>query len=170
MMKDNQLTQLLQFQISNEATVVTADVDAFPMTKQIIGPLVVKSGCSIWLYRYGLTLGAGNTFMMPFIGAKSHVWRKILEYDYMPESHSDIGQGIPKWIEKYKPLLNFGPGTYCISDFTKSEDVFRLSWLKTGQDSVPEPFIGLANYTKMIMCFFQIILGKWTKKSQVVQS
>ena len=46
---------------------VTADVDAFPMTKQIIGPLVVKSGCSIWLYRYGLTLGAGNTFMMPFI-------------------------------------------------------------------------------------------------------
>ena len=84
-------------------------MDAFPMTKQIIGPLVVKSHCSIWLYRYGLTQGAGNTFMMPFIGARSHVWRKILEYDYDP-SFSDIGQGIPAWVEKYKPLLNFGPG------------------------------------------------------------
>ena len=142
---------------------VTADVDAFPMTKQIIGPLVVKSGCSIWLYRYGLTLGAGNTFMMPFIGAKSHVWRKILEYDYMPESHSDIGQGIPKWIEKYKPLLNFGPGTYCISDFTKSDDVFRLSWLKTAPDSVSAPFIGLANYTRRQSVSFRLYLGSGPK-------
>ena len=107
-------------QISNDAIVVTADVDAFPMTKQIIGPLVVKSYCSIWLYRYGLTQGAGNTFMMPFIGARSHVWRKILEYDYDP-SFSDIGQGIPTWVEKYKPLLNFGPGNdhFILSDFER---------------------------------------------------
>jgi len=106
-----QLIRMLAYlypEISNDAIVVTADVDAFPMTKQIIGPLVVKSHCSIWLYRYGLTQGAGNTFMMPFIGARSHVWRKILEYDYDP-SFSDIGQGIPAWVEKYKPLLNFGP-------------------------------------------------------------
>ena len=100
------------FQISNDAIVVTADVDAFPMTRQIIGPLVVRSEASIWLYRYGLTQGAGNTFMMPFIGARSHVWRQILEYDYDPEAHSDIRQGIPQWVQKYKPLLNFGPGEY----------------------------------------------------------
>lgn len=131
-----QLIRMLAYlypEISNEATVVTADVDAFPMTKQIIGPLVVKSGCSIWLYRYGLTLGAGNTFMMPFIGGKSHVWRKILEYDYMPESHSDIGQGIPKWIEKYKPLLNFGP------DYTWEVDqkISSRAIMKSGLCSLP---------------------------------
>ena len=78
------------------------------MTKQLLAPLVLKPNCSIWLYRYGFTLASGNTFMMPFLGAKSTVWRQILEYDYDPRKHSDIGQGIRAWIDKFGLVMNLG--------------------------------------------------------------
>mgnify|MGYP007064228651 CR=1 FL=1 len=87
---------------------VTADVDAFPMTKQIIAPIALLPDRSIWLYRYGFTLGSGSTFMMPFIGAKVWVWKDILKYDYDPTIHSDIGRGLRAWIDKYAALITNG--------------------------------------------------------------
>ena len=78
------------------------------MTKQIIAPIVLLPERSIWLYRYGFTLASGSTFMMPFIGAKSHVWRNILKYDYDPTIHSDIGQGLNDWIKKYADYFTNG--------------------------------------------------------------
>ena len=114
---------------------VTADVDAFPMTSQIIGPLVVMKQCSIWLYRYALTFGAGNTFMMPFIGARSSVWRNILEYDKVYDSavHTDIGRGIRAWIDRFSLVLNFGP------DYTWETDqkISSRGILKSGLCSLP---------------------------------
>ena len=71
------------------------------MTKELIAPIILLPVASIWLYRYGFTLGTGSTFMMPFIGSKSRVWRDILQYDYDPKIHSDIGQGLNDWIKKY---------------------------------------------------------------------
>ena len=32
----------------------------------------------------------------------------ILKYDYNPEIHSDIGQGLPQWIEKYAHIFTEG--------------------------------------------------------------
>lgn len=71
------------------------------MTKELIAPIVLLPDASIWLYRYGFTLGTGSTFMMPFIGSKVRVWKDILRYDYDPKIHSDIGQGLSNWIKKY---------------------------------------------------------------------
>ena len=82
------------------------------MTKQIIAPIVLLPERSIWLYRYGFTLASGSTFMMPFIGAKSHVWRNILKYDYDPTIHSDIGQGLNDWIKKYADYFTSGETTW----------------------------------------------------------
>ena len=85
--------------------IVTSDVDAFPMTNEMIAPLVRLKERSVWLYRYGLSYASGATFMMAFIGAKAHIWRRILKYDYDPDIHSDIGQGLPQWIEKYAQMF-----------------------------------------------------------------
>ena len=47
--------------------------------------------------------------MMPFIGAKAHVWKEMIEYD---ASNDDInkgilGNGLPQMIEKYSKKMNF---------------------------------------------------------------
>ena len=78
------------------------------MTNEMIAPLVRLKERSVWLYRYGLSYASGATFMMAFIGAKAHVWRSILKYDYDPDIHSDIGQGLPQWIEKYAQIFTKG--------------------------------------------------------------
>ena len=75
------------------------------MSNEMIAPIVRLADRSIWLYRYGLTYASGATFMMAFIGAKAHVWRDILKYDYNPDIHSDIGQGLPQWISKYAQIF-----------------------------------------------------------------
>ena len=49
------------------------------MTPEILRPL--KKKVSVWIWRYELTYHAGYTFMMPFIGARSNTWRKILWYN-----------------------------------------------------------------------------------------
>ena len=78
------------------------------MTKQLLAPIIVLPEVSIWLYGYGYTLVAGSTFKMAFIAARSHLWRKILKYDYDPKIHSDIGQGLNAWIEKYADYFTNG--------------------------------------------------------------
>ena len=57
----SQLIRLLAYQlpfIKDEDIIVTADVDAFPMTKDIFKPLLLDR--KIWLYRYAFTLGSGK--------------------------------------------------------------------------------------------------------------
>ena len=122
-------------QIEENDIVVTADVDAFIMTKQIVAPLVLLSDRSIWLYRYSFTLGTGSTFMMPFIGAKAHVWRSMLKYkSYDPQIHSDIGQGIKAWIDQYGRYMEFG------EDYTWEVDqhITSRAILESGLCSLPE--------------------------------
>ena len=101
------LAYLLPFIKPND-TIVTADVDAFIMTPDIYKPLLLPNR-KIWLYRYAFTLGSGSTFMMPFIGAKAHVWREMLEYD-ATEDYPDqgiLGNNIPKMIQTYSKKMNF---------------------------------------------------------------
>ena len=77
-----QLVRLLAFQcefVSEEDIVVTADVDAFIMTPEILRPL--KKKVSVWIWRYELSYHMGYTFMMPFIGARSKTWRSMLHYN-----------------------------------------------------------------------------------------
>ena len=78
------------------------------MTAEIYKPLMLTNR-KIWLYRYAFTLGSGSTFMMPFIGAKAHVWREMLEYD-ATEDYPDqgiLGNNIPKMIQTYSKKMNF---------------------------------------------------------------
>ena len=63
----------------------------------------------IWLYRYALTLDSGSTFMMPFIGARAHVWNEMLDYNSSndtPENYI-LGNGLPEMIKNYGKRMNF---------------------------------------------------------------
>merc|ERR1712079_924831 len=101
------LAYLFPFVKSNDI-IVTADVDAFIMTPEIYKPLMLINR-KIWLYRYAFTLGSGSTFMMPFIGAKAHVWREMLEYDATEDDLNQgiLGNNIPKMIKTYSKKMNF---------------------------------------------------------------
>lgn len=113
---------------------MTADVDAFPMTRAIIAPILMLPERSIWLYRYGFTMGTGNTFMMPFIGATVKAWRSMLEYNsYDPDIHTDIGQGIRQWIDQYGKYMRFG------ADYTWEVDqhISSRAILSSGLCSLP---------------------------------
>ena len=64
----SQLVRLLAFQkefVEEEDVIITADVDAFIMTPEILRPL--KKKVSVWIWRYELTYHMGYTFMMLFI-------------------------------------------------------------------------------------------------------
>lgn len=95
------------------------------MTNEMIAPIVRLADRSIWLYRYGLTYASGATFMMAFIGAKAHVWRDILKYDYNTKIHSDIGQGLPQWIEKYAHI--FTKGSSAANDITANNTITSIT-------------------------------------------
>jgi len=78
----SQLVRLLAFQkdfIEDEDVIITADVDAFIMTTEILRPL--KKKVSVWIWRYELSYQMGYTFMMPFIGARSKTWKSMLWYN-----------------------------------------------------------------------------------------
>merc|ERR1712223_1507771 len=102
------LAYLFPFVKSNDI-IVTADVDAFVMTPEIYQPLIKMPKKKIWLYRYSNTVSSGSTFMMPFIGAKAHVWREILEYDESGDfpNQGNIGNNIPNMIKSYGMKMNF---------------------------------------------------------------
>ena len=101
------LAYLLPFIKPND-TIVTADVDAFIMTPDIYKPLLLPNR-KIWLYRYAFTLGSGSTFMMPFIGAKAHVWKEMLNYDPSLDFPEEgiLGNNLPKMIDTYSKKMNF---------------------------------------------------------------
>ena len=109
---------------------MTADVDAFIMTPDIFKPLLLPNR-KIWLYRYAFTLGSGSTFMMPFIGAKAHVWKEMIEYD---ASNDDInkgilGNGLPQMIEKYSKKMNFSDTyTWDVDQHIVSHGILRSGY------------------------------------------
>lgn len=61
----------------------------------------------MWIYRYELTLNQGNTFMMPFIGARAGVWREMLSPHY-------VGlDAVPAMVASYRKIMGFdGEGGY----------------------------------------------------------
>ena len=76
----SQLIRLLAFNnplIDAEDIIVTADVDAFIMTGDILKPL--KKPFTVWVWRYELSYNTGYTFMMPFIGARAKTWSSLLQ-------------------------------------------------------------------------------------------
>jgi len=107
----SQMIRLLAYAlpfIRDEDIIVTADVDAFVMTKDIYKPLLLP-GRQIWIYRYAFTMGTGATFMMPFIGIKASVWKNILQYDLSMDQPDKgiLGNGLPKMIEDYGTKMSF---------------------------------------------------------------
>jgi len=107
----SQMIRLLAYAlpfIRDDDIIVTADVDAFVMTKDIYKPLLLP-GRQIWIYRYAFTMGTGATFMMPFIGIKASVWKNILQYDLSMDQPDKglLGNGLPKMIEDYGTKMSF---------------------------------------------------------------
>jgi len=107
----SQMIRLLAYAlpfIRDDDIIVTADVDAFVMTKDIYKPLLLP-GRQIWIYRYAFTMGTGATFMMPFIGIKASVWKNILQYDVSMDQPDKgiLGNGLPKMIEDYGTKMSF---------------------------------------------------------------
>ena len=94
--------------IQDQDIIVTADVDAFVMTPDIYKPLLLP-GRDIWLYRYGMTLDSGCTFMMPFIGIRVKIWKDILAYDAKWDLPMQglLGRGLPKMVDEYKEYINY---------------------------------------------------------------
>ena len=77
----SQLIRLLAFNnplVNPEDIIVTADVDAFIMTGDILKPL--KKPFIVWVWRYELSYNTGYTFMMPFIGARAKTWASLLKH------------------------------------------------------------------------------------------
>ena len=95
------------------------------MSDEMIAPIVRLPERSIWLYRYGITHATGNTFMMAFIAAKAHVWKDILKYDYNPQIHSDVGQGLHDWIKKYAHY--FTTGTTSHHNITENNTITAIT-------------------------------------------
>ena len=132
----SQMIRLLAYHlpfVKESDIIVTADVDAFVMTKDIYKPLLLDR--KIWLYRYGFTLGSGSTFMMPFIGIKASVWKDILEYDVSMDRPDKglLGNGLPAMIQNYGKKMNFN------DDYTWDIDQHVLSYaiLNSGLCSLP---------------------------------
>ena len=76
----SQLIRLLAFNnhlVGPEDIIITADVDAFIMTGDILKPL--KKPVDVWVWRYELSYNTGYTFMMPFIGARAKTWASLLQ-------------------------------------------------------------------------------------------
>ena len=82
--------------IHQQDIVITADVDAFIMTSDILLPLTNASSVSVWVWRYELSYTSGYTFMMPFIGARSQTWQEIIWYN----------GSLAATVNHYKNLLN----------------------------------------------------------------
>ena len=82
--------------IRDEDIVITADVDAFIMTPDILLPLTNASSVSVWVWRYELSYASSYTFMMPFIGARSKTWQEIIWYN----------GSLADTVHHYKNLLN----------------------------------------------------------------
>ena len=54
-------------------------------------------------------MDSGSTFMMPFIGARAHVWNEMLDYNSSndtPENYI-LGNGLPEMIKNYGNRMNF---------------------------------------------------------------
>ncbi len=133
----SQLIRLLAFEmpfVGDNDVVVTADVDAFVMTADIVKPIVKLRHRFMWIYRYELTVANGYTFMMPFIGARAKTWRQIFEYDGSKDVDGVIGSGLKAMIARYSGYMNFN------EDYTWDVDQHITSYaiLKSEICSLPK--------------------------------
>ena len=93
----SQLVRLLAFSldfVQPQDVIITADVDAFIMTPEILRPLRKK--VSVWIWRYELSYQMGYTFMMPFIGARAKTWQSLLHFN----------GSLSGMVEHYRNILN----------------------------------------------------------------
>jgi len=138
----SQLIRLLAYNfpfIQDNDIIVTADVDAFVMTKDIYKPLTLPR--EIYLYRYANTLDSGITFNMPFIGIKASVWRGMFKtYDLSQDRPKKglVGNGLPKMVEYYRQKLNISKDN---NNWYIDQDVFSHEILSTGLCSLPKNHI-----------------------------
>ena len=55
-----------------------ADVDAFPINKDLLNPILKNPMKKVWIYQYDNSLKHGATFAMSFTGMHSNTWKNIL--------------------------------------------------------------------------------------------
>ena len=130
-----QLIRLLAYNypfVRKDDILITSDVDAFIMTKNIIKPILTYPDRLMWIYRYELTVVNGYTFMMPFIGARAKVWNDILEYPN--DFDEQIGNNLEAMILQYSTYMNITSATYKW-DFDQKITTYAI--LKSGVCSLP---------------------------------
>ena len=66
-----------------------ADVDAFPINKHLLNPILKNPMKKVWIYQYDNSLKHGATFAMSFTGMRSNTWKNIL---HDAESTEDLIQ------------------------------------------------------------------------------
>ena len=66
-----------------------ADVDAFPINKDLLNPILKNPMKKVWIYQYDNSLKHGATFAMSFTGMRSNTWKNIL---HDAESTEDLIQ------------------------------------------------------------------------------
>ena len=66
-----------------------ADVDAFPINKDLLNPILKNPMKKVWIYQYDNSLKHGATFAMSFTGMHSNTWKNIL---HDAESTEDLIQ------------------------------------------------------------------------------
>ena len=64
-----------------------ADVDAFPINKELLNPILKNPMKKVWIYQYDKSLTNGATFAMSFTGMRSKTWKNIL---HDAESKEDL--------------------------------------------------------------------------------
>ena len=64
-----------------------ADVDAFPINKELLNPILKNPMKKVWIYQYDKSLTNGATFAMSFTGMASNTWKNTL---HDAESKDDL--------------------------------------------------------------------------------
>ena len=133
----SQMIRLLTFTfpfIEDNDIIITSDVDAFIMKREIVNPLLLPD-IKIWIFRYMLTYVTGYSFHMVFIAMKKTFWKQILHYDSSLDEPNIglIGNGLPKMIFEYGKKMIFDQNTWDID-----QQILSHAILESGLCSLPE--------------------------------
>ena len=133
----SQLVRLLAYElpyIKDNDIIVTADVDAFVMSKDLYKPLTLPNR-QIWIFRYDNTLMTGSTFNMPFIGIRKETFKTLLNYNSdmdLPESGT-LGQNLPEMVKHYIEKLDLSEASLWDLD----QNIFTHEILSSGLCTLP---------------------------------
>lgn len=78
--------------------IAMSDVDAFPMKKTVLDPILRNRDKSAWVFQYDTSVEYGFTFSMSFTAMRAETWQDILD---SPKDVNDI-------IEHFRDKLDFG--------------------------------------------------------------